>query len=429
MRFIGNSCDVLIGGAGIAAAASALRLCALGFRPLMLATSRRILPGVEAIPEAAYTLFKALGVEHVLWEAGAVLVEGFENRWDPGKPMLRSGHWIHVDRERLARAAVREAVKRGADFQVCRKLPQLRQQADSVCASYDGAEFPFDAAIDATGRSAVWSRPIRRRGRQVADMYRLPSDVNPAPARVVQFPGRWAYRIGVPARSTMAILSPDGTKGDPFDSLTREAFCVSPNSCTYAGRRPAFPQWSEHPVRGRRLAVGDAALAYDPLAGQGIRFALSSAFAAASVINTWRTVPSQAAAAERFYGGFVARCREMHFQFIDQLRGEPLPTQQREAIPELVVFSGRTVISEVQVDSRIRTEEVVVLADGDCVRWVEGLDLLRLRDLVSQPIHLSDLADRMVPAFCGVERFTALMQWCLQHRVLSAACAGTSFEP
>jgi len=421
MRFLANSCDVLIGGAGIAAAASALRLCALGFRPLMLATSHRISSGVEAIPEPTHQLFAALGAEHVLREAGAVLVEGFENRWDPSRPVLRPGYWIHVDRERLARAAVREAVKRGAVFQICRKLPEIRQVADSVCANWDGAAFRFDAAVDATGRSAVWSRPIRRRGRQIADIYKLPSDVNPAPARVVQFPGRWAYRIGVPGCSTMAILSPDGTKRDSFDSLTQEAFCVSPNSCACAGRRPAFPQWSENPVRGRRLAVGDAALAYDPLAGQGIRFALSSAFAAASVINTWRTEPSQAAAAERFYEGFVTRCSEMHFQFIDRIRGESNPPQPWKAIPEVVVFSGRTVISAVQVDSRIRTDEVVVLPDGHQVRWVEGLDLLRLRDLVSQPIHSSDLMDRLVPAFCGVDRFTALMQWCLQRHVLSPA--------
>jgi flavin-dependent dehydrogenase len=421
MRSLANSCDVLIGGAGIAAAAAALRLCALGFRPLMLATPHRISFGIEAIPEAACPLFAALGAEHVLCEAGAVVVEGFENRWDPKRPALRSGHWIHVDRERLAKAAVREAVKRGAVFQVCQKLPQLRQEPDSVCANCEGSKSRFEAAVDATGRSAVWSRPIRRRGRQVADMYKLPSNVNLAPARVVRFPGRWAYRIGVPTGSTMAILSPDGTKRDPFDSLTEEAFGVSPNSCTYAGRRPAFPQWSEHPACGRRLAVGDAALAYDPLAGQGIRFALSSAFAAASVINTWRKGPRQAAAAEHFYDGFVARCREMHFQFIDQMQGGSGSPERRETIPEVVAFSGRTVISEVQVDSRIRADEVVVLPDGHHVRWVEGLDLLRLRDLISQPIRTADLVDRLVPAFCVSERFTAVMRWCLRHHVLSRA--------
>lgn len=417
-RSVANSCDVLIGGAGIAAAASALRLCALGFRPLMLATTCNRLSGVEAIPEAAYPLFAALGAEHVLQEAGAVLVEGLENHWDLGRPTLRSGHWIHVDRDRLARAAVRKAVERGTVFQVCRKLPQLRQEGDSVCATYDGACFRFAAAIDATGRSAVWSRPVRRRGRQVADMYKLPPHSDSTPTRVVQFSKGWAYRIGVPTRTTLAILSPDGTKPDHLDSLTQEAFCVSPGSCEYAGRRPAFPQWSDHPVCGRRLAVGDAALAYDPLAGQGIRFALSSAFAAASVVNTWRTEPSRAAA-ERFYERFVTRCREMHFQFIERLGTETLPTQPPVAIPEAVVFSGHTVISEVQVDSRILTDEVVVLPDGQTVRWVGGLDLLRLRDLVSQPLHLSDLVDRLVPGFCRFEQFTALMQWCLRYHVLS----------
>jgi flavin-dependent dehydrogenase len=421
MRSIANSCDVLIGGAGIAGAASALRLCALGFRPLILATTPDVPPGVETISESAWPLFAALGVEDVLREAGATLVEGFENHWDPERPKMRSGHWIHVEREKLARAAVREAVKRGAIFQVCRNLPRLSQEHDSVSATYDGASIHFDAAIDASGRSAVWSRPIRRRGGQIADLYDIPAHRSAAPAKVVQFSGRWAYRIGVSTGTTMAILSPDGRKRQSPDSLTQKAFSVSADSCVYAGRRPAFPQWSDSPVSGRRLAVGDAALAYDPLAGQGIRFALSSALTAASVINTWRTAPNQAAVAARFYEQFVARSRRAHLEFIDRLRQKSPVSQRREAVPEVVMFSGRTILSELQIDSRIRTEEAILLPDGDSVRWVQGMDLLRLRDLLAEPVRSSELMHRLVPGFCGSAQFTSLLQWCLRHHVLSAA--------
>lgn len=419
MRSIANSCDVLIGGAGIAAAASALRLCALGFRPLMLATKRDVVSGVEAIPDSAWPLFAELGAEQVLRDAGASLVEGFENHWDPEQPTLRPGCWIHVEREKLARAAVREAVRRGTAVQMCSTLPQLCQEHDSVCLTYDGESFRFEAAIDATGRSAVWSRPIWRRGGQIADLYDIPSSQSPAPAKVVQFSGGWAYRIGVPTRTTMAMLSPDGKKRQAPDSLTRRVFCVSSDACVYAGRRPAFPQWSDDPISGRRLAVGDAALAYDPLAGQGIRFALSSALTAASVINTWRTTPSQTAAAERFYRRFFARSRRTHLQFIDLLQKESPPPQPTEAIPHTLRFSGRTVTSELQVNSRIRTDEAILLDDGSCVRWVGGMDLLRLRDLVPQPIQASVLVNRLVPDFCGFEQSTALLNWCLRHHVLS----------
>jgi hypothetical protein len=96
MTLTRNSCDVLIGGAGIAAAATALRLCALGFRPLILARTCRVVPGVEAIPEAALPLFTALGAGHILQDAGATRAEAFENHWDSEQPNVRSGHWIHV---------------------------------------------------------------------------------------------------------------------------------------------------------------------------------------------------------------------------------------------------------------------------------------------------------------------------------------------
>jgi flavin-dependent dehydrogenase len=421
MRPITNSCDVLIGGAGIAAAASALRLCALGFRPLMLATTRDIVSGVEAIPDSAWPLFAELEAEQVLRDAGASLVEGFENHWDPERPTLRPGCWIHVAREKLARAAVREAVRRGTVVQLCRSLPKLCQEHDTICSTYDGSSFRFEAAIDATGRSAVWSRPIRRSGGQIADVYDIPSSQSATPGKVVQFSAGWAYRIGVPTRTTMAMLSPDARKRQAPDSLTRKVFCVSSDSFVYAGRRPAFPQWSDDPISGRRMAVGDAALAYDPLAGQGIRFALSSALTAASVINTWRTTPSQAAAAERFYRSFVARCRQTHLEFIDRLRGEPPLPQPKEALPEIVRFSGCTVTSDLQVDSTIRTDEAILLRDGSCVRWVEGMDLLRLRDLVPQPVQASILVNRLVPDFCGLAQSTELLRWCLRHHVLSPA--------
>jgi len=421
MPFSCNSCDVVIAGAGIAAAATALRLCDLGFRPLMLARTCKVLPGVEAIPETALSLFTELGAEHILQEAGATLVQGFENHWDPEQPRLRSGYWIHVERDRLARAAVREAVKRGTTFRVCQNLPLLRQESDSVYVTCEGASFRFDAAIDATGRSAVWSRPIRRRGSQVADVYNVSPDPKAVSGKVVRLPEGWAYRIGVPNRATMAILS-DGRRKRYFpDSLAEKVFCISSSSSTFVCRRPAFPQWSENPVQGRRLAVGDVALAYDPLAGQGIRFALSSAITASSVVNTCRNAPSQSAAAGRFYREYVARCRDTHFRLIDQLQiKSPRPAQRAEAIPEFVTFSGQIVRADLQLNSEIRTGAAFLLPDGDCVRWVGGIDLTELRNSLPQTIRFADLVARLGKASGGFLQARALMEWCLRHQILRA---------
>jgi flavin-dependent dehydrogenase len=421
MNRIANAYDVVIGGSGIAAAASALRLCALGLRPLVLATSCEILPGIEAVPESVLPLFRELGAEHVLEKAGATLVHGFDNHWDADAPVRRTGWWIHVDRQRLATTALREAKKRGTVLLLRRSLPRLHQEPDATLVRCEGMPFAFASAIDATGRSAVWSRPIRRRGNQIADMYSSASGTRPAPARVLRHLDSWAYRIGTPDRTTFAIVSAHGRKRTP-PSLSlplslQKALGLPSDGCVFAGRRPAFPQWCDSPVEGRRLAVGDAALAHDPIAGQGIRFAISSAFAASSVINTWRTSPSQSGAAERFYDRFVERCRLSHLRFVDQMREYPT-WAPRESLPKVVAFSASIVASELQLDSTIQKGEAILLPEGGHVRWVGGLDLLRLRDLLPHPIPAAELASRLVPGFCDATRFPALLRWCLRHQVL-----------
>jgi flavin-dependent dehydrogenase len=428
MKLTRNSCDVVIGGAGIAAAATALRLLALGFRPLLLARACKSLPGVEAIPEATLVLFGELGAMNILQEAGGTRVRGFENRWNPDKPTLRPGYWIHVERDRLAKAAVGEAVKRGATFRVCQALPQLRQECDSVWATYDGACLRFEAAIDATGRSAVWSRPIRRRGNQTADLYDVcPGDL--APGEIARLSEGWAYKIGVANRTTVAILSCAARRRDFSDSLTQKTLQSQDKRWTFIGRRPAFSQWSERPVLGRRLAVGDAALAYDPLAGQGIRFALSSAITAASVVNTWRTVPSKATAAERYYDAFVARSRQSHLRFIDQLQTESFDRFQGTIpVPEAVMFSGSIVQTDLQIQSKIRTDAVILLPNGDCVRWLGKLDLLQLRSSLPRCVRSRDLLEHLAPIAGGHSQALAVIKTCLRHQILRPATSGTS-EP
>jgi len=105
-----------------------------------------------------------------------------------------------------------------------------------------------------------------------------------------------------------------------------------PKGARYLGRRPAFPQWCENPIEGRRIAVGDAAFAYDPLAGQGIRFALASAFAAASVIQDWKENGDHGAA-NRFYRDFVGQARVRHLEFLAKLELD-LPADVLESLAE-----------------------------------------------------------------------------------------------
>jgi flavin-dependent dehydrogenase len=416
----GTEFDVLIGGAGIAAAAVAVRLCALGFRPLILATRSRILPGAEAIPEGALPLFEELGIPHILRRANGLVVEGFENHWRASEAVLRPGRWIHVERTLLAKLAIRHALKQGAVLRLCESLPKLGG-SDPVCITLGGTRLSFEAAIDATGRSAVWSRPIQRCGRQLADIFCSSPQSSPR-GRVVRLSQGWAYRIGLEHSTTVAMVGESGANRRAPDAPVQEALGLTSRQIKYASRRPAFPQWSENPIRHKRIAIGDAALAYDPLAGQGIRFALSSAFGAATVVNTWRHSPGAAAAAERFYLDYLTQLRCHHLKSLDKIRLAEQPAQPAiNPLPKVVIFSGQTTRTDLHVDSRIVSGLAILLPDGTPVRWVGGVDLLRVQDMAREAVRSTDLVKRMMSADLTLIRAAALLRWCVRHELISAA--------
>lgn len=351
------------------------------------------MPGVEAIPEAAFPLIRELGLDRAVALAGGKIVEGFENAWIRSDPVLLPGRWLHIERSVFASAAIQEAVARGVEISMVRRLPSV--PADCF------------AAVDATGRSAAWSRPIHRQGNQVADLFEIPAAAAER-GRIERTPDRWMYRIG----STLGVVS------------TRSRPSHGPPGARYLGRRPAFPQWCEDPVRGRRIAVGDAAFAYDPLAGHGIRFALASAFAAASVIQTW-SEKSDTAPASRFYRDFVNQARIRHLEFLDKLELDQPPAPP-QPLPEKVRFSGRRGTAELSIESRIVTSDAVLFADQTAVRWLGGVDLLEFEHLARKPVTSAALLGHLHSLGVSGARARSIMSWCLRRGVLEAIAINTN---
>jgi hypothetical protein len=382
---------IFIAGDGIAAAAVALRLLSLGYVPRLVTLGRVITEGMEAIPEAAFPLITELGLHDAVAEAGGRIVEGFENAWVPSAPVLRPGRWLYVERKAFASAAIRVALARGAQVSVVKRLPPVPRH----CLT----------AVDATGRSAAWSRPIRRQGNQVADVFEMSSTAERG--RIERSADGWMYRIG----STVGLVG----------SQRRRA--AAPPGARFLGRRPAFPQWCENPVVGRRIAVGDAAFAYNPLAGQGIRFALASAFAAASVIRTWAEKGDRDAA-RRFYRGFVAQARIRHLEFLRKLELDVAPAIQ-SPLPARVRFTGRSGRAELSVDSRIVRERAILLDGPTAVRWLGGVDLLQLEKLAREPVASAALLDHLTSAGVESARATAVLSWCLRKGVLRPLAEAT----
>jgi hypothetical protein len=156
-------------------------------------------------------------------------------------------------------------------------------------------------------------------------------------------------------------------------------------------------------------------MAYNPLAGHGIRFAIQSAFAAAAVIRTWRDTPADAAVAEQYYEEFVSAAWRRHIAF---LRGPSVSRQANPSLAGQVRFIALTRVTGIQRDGRIVPEEAVQLLDGGLVRWVGGVDLLNMRNLAAVPIQLPQLIARLSILGLMPGQASQLVEWCLVRGVL-----------
>jgi hypothetical protein len=187
-------------------------------------------------------------------------------------------------------------------------------------------------------------------------------------------------------------------------------------------RRPAFPQWCAEPVAGRRIAVGDAALASDPIAGQGLRFAMASAIAATNVAEVLDD-PDRGDQALTYYREFVTGAVRRHLSLRTRLYLNEGNEPAARKLPEWVRWSGRTRVSPVNVEGVIVPATVLELPDGGLVRWLGSFDLLHLRELapVSTPLTvlLRSLAARGLDA-------GRILGWCLRNDVLVGAEPGVA---
>ena len=242
----------------------------------------------EILPPEARAQIESLSWQGVFDHAGATTVEGFENCWNLDDTVVKPGVFLHVERTALARWRLNFAQERGARVQDLRELPPLGpEDAEGISLKEQGLERRFLAAIDATGRAAAWSRPVERQDRHVAQLFEGPPCPSSLRGRVVADRGgkRRAYRVGLPGSISVGIIGSGQSRTELGPSLA-QSLDLPAAQFRYVGRRPAFTQWAVEPACGRRFAVGDAAFASDPLAGQGIRFAMASGIAAAAAVNS-----------------------------------------------------------------------------------------------------------------------------------------------
>jgi flavin-dependent dehydrogenase len=404
-----SAADVVIAGGGIAAAATAIRLRALGLRVVLMVRDLAPVAGVESVPRRALELLDILGAADVAAGAGAVEVAGPAHEWHLTAGRV-PGPFMHVDRAALARALLSMAVARGATVQRVHRLPRPEDVPASV-----------GALVDGTGRAAAWSRPVQTRGHAVAWQFSAPVAQEMA-GRVVRGEGWWAYRLGHPGATWMGVVTTAGRLSPSVIEAAAERLGVSAASLVPQGRRPAAVQWATHPVSGRRIAVGDAVLAHDPIAGQGIRFALGSAVAAASTVGTWANDPSRRKVATDYYRDLVMAEEARHRAVLEQLDAErPAPVTEPNRSPAVVRLAATFVQVPLAIDGHVELGPALRLPDGAITRWVGSFDLLHLARLAADPTPRLLLVAELLSM--GVDLSTArlLISWALHNGFLVEA--------
>jgi hypothetical protein len=432
--------SVVIAGGGIAAAASAMALLSSGIKPVLLCCARPSMRMVEAIPGIAGPLLAALGI---LPRVAAIsqIGPGVDNLWQSEQPVRLSTPLLQVDRTTLASTMLTEAVTRGASIHTCRYLPRVRRHAHGVLVAIDGQRFEFDAAIDATGRSAIWMGPCVRVRHAVATIFTAPPMHPSQPLKIQKFSDGWAYRVGTPAYTTIGVLASQNVRYKILPESIRGLMWPSDSRISLVGRRVAFVQWSPESVTDRVVAVGDAALAHDPVSGQGIRFAIASALAATAMIRTWLSAPADSQSASDFYREFVATERTRHLSFLRHLYGQEFglqaglenlpPSGSDEAkqsmsvstggeLPRRLCFSAKVEPAALHIDGIIKRGEIIRLRDGGAVRWLGGFDLLKLRHLTGGTIRVARLIELLADEKLTRSQAEHLIGWCLSNNILAS---------
>ena len=309
--------DVAVIGAGPAGAATARRLAQRGLQVLLLERSRMDTPRIgESLAPVVQPALRSLGVWDDFMALDALPSWGTRSVWGEAHAQSHShlqnpwGCGWHVDRAAFDRMLAQVAAAAGV---------QLHTGTGLHSAHFDGAAWHLQTSdattaplrarvlVDATGRRAQLARAL---GAQrllfdrlvgVAVRWSGIAAHEQGHLLVETTPDGWWYSAPLPAGGMVAMLMTDAdlcarqrlnratawhdalAAAPASHQRLREASCTStPQVCCAHSQRV---RQNPADAAGPWLAVGDAALAVDPVSGSGVLRALNTAQAAAAAVD------------------------------------------------------------------------------------------------------------------------------------------------
>jgi 2-polyprenyl-6-methoxyphenol hydroxylase-like FAD-dependent oxidoreductase len=397
--------DIMVIGSGPAGAATAIGLSRLGYK-VQLISGQRQHPVTEGVSERVLGAFKHLGLQRALQTLSA--------------PIHRTVHWNDesrsanverlVQRQQLDQAINADLLAQGIEplnGQVT-KLEWRHQQWQAHCQLSNGQQqlITADYLVDARGRSAPLGHGQRVRGPESVTIYQnwqIPRCQPFVSVMTVANGWLWAANTGqgqLYSQQSMGINDKALNNKADIPQLLKQQLAKIPHCQTLtddmqaigkAGARSSTAIMPGEVITPNSIRVGDAAMAGDPLSGNGMFMGLSAALIAPAVINTQLQRPAQAELAMSFYQQrlqhLFTRFARIGRDFYQQESRWPNADywQQRQQWPDsTAAHSTENKVlgiahKPVVIDGWIESKEVVITSENPLGIWqIDGKNAAEL---------------------------------------------------
>ncbi|MFJ4351284.1 NAD(P)/FAD-dependent oxidoreductase [Pseudomonas sp. NPDC089428] len=387
---------ILVLGAGPAGAATALGLRRLGYRVIVVSDWRRF-AAVEGVSQRVLEGLRHAGLGGALAEAAVPATR--QVRWN-GQHLQLNQEYL-LDRQRFDRA-LRDDLNRAGVTLVEGRVREVSRAEGYQVRLGDGQLLQGDFLVEARGRQAPLAAD-RLRGPETLSLLNLWQSAPGEPASAVEsLDDGWAWmaRLADGRCYWQVTLDAEGLPGKAAlpeycaarrraSALVAELFDARALEPAQVHARSSTAILAGDCVGDDWLRVGDAAMAVDPLSGNGIFQSLSSALQAPVVINTLLRRPERAALARQFHQQRIEQLflrfarigRDFYGQELERA-GQPFWERRRvwpDAQPlhlaadwAAVRVARRPVLREGWVDEA----EVVVTVDQPLGVWhLQGVEL------------------------------------------------------